>query len=511
MKTFALNIFLFALLTTSAFAQQSTPTHVPWTKEDSVAINALVLYPDSVRLNIFEACEYPAVIVRIASIQKNSSSNFAALVSGYSKQEQEDVWNLTRYPGLISKLANCDKNADASINTILSGYPADAHDIGLKYAKNYHDILVRIDSLNKSTDTQYNALMAYYPQDVQQTFNRLLNYPEILGLLNDHLSLTVRVGDHYKRDPQYVIHKADSANQAEVKRNAQDAEEWKQTVSQDTSALNDLKSTANEYADSNGYQTSQVDQPIDQSTVTNYTCYPYSYWFGYPTWYPYSYWYPYPYWYDWGFYYGPGGNIVFFGAPSYYFLNWYFYYPWHWHHHPWFGSACVHYYYGPRRLYTINAQVVHRWVYNNRNYMPSDFMTNKASRIETVRELGQLNEAVQKPGHVSTEAERNTYLKENSGKFNALNSNPERPAEKMEGGRIPANEIQQPTRQPAVYPREQPSPQKTYTPPANNYNNIHRAQEYHRNTWERTEPTYHPAPSPAPRMQSPRSFSPGRR
>ena len=37
-------------------------------KEDSAAINALVLYPDTVRLSILEAAKYPEAIVRTSLI-----------------------------------------------------------------------------------------------------------------------------------------------------------------------------------------------------------------------------------------------------------------------------------------------------------------------------------------------------------------------------------------------------------------------------------------------------------
>jgi hypothetical protein len=112
---------IITFFSVAAYAQQQpVSTHVPWTKQDSAAINALVLYPDSVRMMIFEACEYPAVIVNIAQLQKNSSSDFQDLVNSYSKQEQEDIWNLSRYPDLISKLAQGGKKSPDEINAILA-------------------------------------------------------------------------------------------------------------------------------------------------------------------------------------------------------------------------------------------------------------------------------------------------------------------------------------------------------------------------------------------------------
>ncbi|HTA27511.1 MAG TPA: hypothetical protein VK809_06975, partial [Bacteroidia bacterium] len=80
MKTLIYTALLLTLTFAGANAQQVT-SHTPWTKEDSAAINALALYPDSVRREIFTACEYPAVIVNIASLQKNSSAAFSDMLS----------------------------------------------------------------------------------------------------------------------------------------------------------------------------------------------------------------------------------------------------------------------------------------------------------------------------------------------------------------------------------------------------------------------------------------------
>jgi hypothetical protein len=501
MKTLFASIMLL-IASTVGFCQQAS-THVPWTKEDSAAINALVLYPDSVRLQIFQACEYPAIIVNVASLQKNTSTAFANAISGYSREEQEDIWNLSRYPGLIDKLAN--NTSDDQLNATLADYPNDIHDVATKYGKNYQGLLKTVDSIQNSANTQFDQYISYYPADVQQTFRNLLQYPEILSLLNEHLSLAVRVGDHYKRDPQRVIHKADSNAVVQARLHTQEVQQWKQTIQSDTAAQNELKQAANEYADSNGYQPNEVERPVDSNEVNNYSTYPYNYWFGYPTWYPYAYWYPYPYWYDWGFYYGPYGNLIVFNTPSFYFTNWYFYYPRHWHYYPHLGNAYItHYYYGPRRVYTQNSMVVRQWVSNNRTYLPNNFAGSQTARVETIREVGQLHEAVRQTGRVENPAARNEYFQNNTNKYPTLNSRPQQTSIPEER-EIP-HVIQQPQRQPVVVPRPQKNTntQPRYTP-TRNYNNINRAQSYHSNVWESTQPTYH---APAPQYSAPaRSYS----
>jgi len=510
MKTLIYSLFLLVLSITGINAQQVS-SHTPWTKEDSAAINALALYPDSVRMEIFTACEYPAIIVNVASLQKNSSSAFADLVSSYDKTKQEAIWNMSRYPNLISRLVDGGKKSKEDIETILNDYPADIHDVALKYGRDEYDLLKKVDDLQLNTNQQFSDIISAYPADVQKVFTDLLQMPEVMTLLNDHLSLSVRVGDKYKRDPQWVMHKSDSTAAAEAKINAEQLNDWKQTLQTDSNARNDLKAASNEFATDNGYNQSDVDQPMDSNQVDNTAVYPYTYWFGYPTWYPYEYWYPYPYWYDWGFYYGPYGNLVVFGFPSYYFTNWYFCYPHHWHRYPWLGSAYIHHYYGQHRLNTLSRQVVHNWVHANRSYLPADFIKNDASRVSAMRQYGQLNEKVANKDGTMNVKGRDAEFTKNPAKYTALNAHPEQakiPDEKQgtdvrqpftrEPAVVPQRQAAQPTQSQRIQPqRAQPSPQPRY-----NYNNVQRAQSYHSNSWQQAAPAYHPAPqysAPAPR------------
>lgn len=509
MKTLLSSIFLIILTIIGMNGQtnpenQKVSSHTPWTKEDSAAINSLALYPDSVRVEIFTACEYPAIIVNLAALQKNSSAAFADMVSGYDKTKQEDIWNLTRYPNLIARLVDGGKKSKESIDTILNDYPAEIHDIALKYGRSDYDLLSKVNDLQNNTNQQFNNIVSSYPPDVQKVFNDLLQLPEVLSLLNDHLSLSVRVGDKYRRDPQWVMHKSDSNAAAQAKINAEQLNDWKQSLQQDSGTQDELKAAANEYATDNGYNQSDVDAPLDSTQVDNTAVYPYSYWFGYPTWYPYSYWYPYPYWYDWGFYYGPYGNIVVFGFPSFYFTNWYFYYPRHWDRYPHLGSAYIRHYYGPHqyRLNTLSRQVVHNWVQANRPYLPAGFTKNPAVRVNAFKQYGELNEKVMnKDGSVNPQA-RQQYFASHTTKYPALNSHPQQaqvPAEKQ------SIDVRQPfIKQPVVEPQrniapqarpqsQQRMPSQRIQPsqPRYNYNTIQRAQQYQRGSWEQAQPSPH--------------------
>src|ERR1035437_9271440 len=99
MKTKIIISLLFVIAAfvsqTTAQTQQPTSTAKHATSEDSAAMNALVLYPPNIRIDIFEACEYPSAIVDIASLQKKISSDFTGLIGNYSKDEQENLWDMS--------------------------------------------------------------------------------------------------------------------------------------------------------------------------------------------------------------------------------------------------------------------------------------------------------------------------------------------------------------------------------------------------------------------------------
>jgi len=557
--------------------ESAPPKHLM--REDSAAVNALVMYPDTIRLHIFQASEYPAAIVSIATLQKNTSSDFADLVSGFPKDQQEDFWNLSRYPDLVARLAEGDTKSSDETEQILAGFPAEIHDAGLRAEQDHHDILVKMSELSQKTDDQFAQIISDYPEETQTALRDIIQYPEIISLLNDHLSLTVRVGDRFRRNPERVIHRADSLHDAIAAQNAEDAAAWKQTIEDNPDQAADLQSAGADYAADNGYSQDDVNAIPAADEINNYTCAPYPYWFGYPSWYPYDYWYPYPYWFDCGYYRAPGGRIVVIGPPSYYFTNWYFYRPEHWHHFPHLGDAYVYHYYGPRRVTGPNTIIVHTWVRNNRDYLPKDFLTNPVRRTDAIRQVAQFNIDIQMhagAGKTVTPAMRSQFFQQNRTKYPTLAFETNKKLDKDDRlYRIP-DVIQPPVKQPPVrmlstinrpvrtaapvsppakldlqqekpdkisLPADrqdrmpsQPDQQRNTQPPTGqayrlstparstaaparqqapapqvNFNKINKAQEYHRNVWEQTQPSVRqqpqqPAPQrfqPPPRQEAP--------
>jgi hypothetical protein len=152
---------------------------------------------------------------------------------------------------------------------------------------------------------------------------------------------------------------------------------------------------------------------------------------------------------------------------------------------------------------------VRNWVRENKDYLPKDFTSNRLNRVEAIRQVGQLNADARKEQGRKTisPAEREQYYQKNNAKYPALNANHQPIKENenrqqyintVEPERQPPVRIPKPSQQSTVIPRQEvrQENQQERKPPENNFNNINRAQEYHRNTWESTQPVSRPqAPS----------------
>lgn len=475
------------LLVTTMFVQGQ----VSWTdrlsSEDSAAVAALVLYPDDLRLSIFEACAYPELIVRISVLQGSSNAEFTEALAPYSREAQEDIWNLTRYQGLIAAMAAIPAGDGLALERLAQQYPEDIRIDIVNYGTTSAGLIRKINDLDNKAAAQYNTLLKGYPTAAQDAFNRLIGYPEVMQLLHDHLEMAVLVGDQYRKDPAGLLRTADSLNLVTAQQQAENLAAWQKTLKEDPQAMAELRTAGTEYAQANGYSEAEYTTAPAEYYLESYTCYPYPYWYGYPYWYPYYYWYPYPWWWDWGFYIDPWGNVIIFSMPSYYFTYWYFYYPDHWYHHPHLMVVYVeHYYYGPHRAADANAQIVGAWMQTHRDYLPASFDKDPGTRANTIRDLAKLEKGYQEwmaanPASGKTKA---AYFAEHEKEFTHL----AQPDQRTDGIRQPVDNAvldQPPVKQPSVKPSPEParSPEKPKLPQYD-FNRVIKAQEHHRSTWE---------------------------
>ena len=472
------------------------------TEEDSAALNALVMYPEAVRIDILEACMVPAGILKISDLQKKSSAEFVKLVGNYKKEEQEIFWNLSRYPDLITILAENKDISEDRFSTILENYPEEIRNPARLANKNNFYVLQEINKIQNNTQNEFEQIIYTYPVRTQQAYRELLNYPEVLSLLNEHLNLTIRAGDRYKKDPKGTLQIADSINLVITRQNAKELADWKEEIQKDPEQEKELKNASSDYLAYNGYNKDEINNSIDYEYINNYKCVPYPYWFGYPVWYPYNYWYPYPYWYDCGFYYNSFNQIVIIGLPSYYFTNWYFYYPIHIHHYPHLCNTYIKHYYGPRRPTHRNTVIVHNWVRDKSKYLPNDFISNNSKRVEVIRQIGKLDVDVQKqhPGFVTSQ-NRDKYFENNKNKYPALNDRKVQDANV--NNKVPTIRPERPERQPTVVspkPGRQPvdqSPKRENKKEEYDFDKLKKAQEHHEDTWKRPESNKRIEPTPS--------------
>ena len=389
-------------------------------KENQEAVNAIAMYPTETRKIIFEAAEYPEVIAKLNGMQKNSQNAFENLISSLSKEEQEKIWDMTRYDGLISDLTANQNNSEVEFNTILGNYSEEIHKTAIEEQKDNYELLVRIDKINKNYNSDFELLLKDYPPQTIEAFREIIKMPEVLDILFDHMQYTVVIGDYYKKNPEKVLHKTDSLNKVLIKKNTQEADDWKQSINDNPKAQAEYTEAAQEYARDNGYQPDDYKAPLTQD-VADYNTYPYSWWFGYPSWYPYDYWNPYPYWYDWGFYYGAGGQIVFFGLPSSYFMDWYFYYPKHCSQYAELSNHYYNYYNGHResRNYNSISRSVEGWRTRNKDIVTADWDKDNSNRTQRFKEYGKMEMERQKYNTKNPKKpiERTEYVQKNQRKY----------------------------------------------------------------------------------------------
>ncbi len=504
-------MLLFSVLVlsvTGSHAQNDNAILEKLLTEDSIAINALVLYPDSTRRSILEVSQYPEVLLKMQSLQESTQKDFNNILSPYSQDEQQVFFNLTRYPGLINQLVAGGKKSKSQLQTIAAAYPIEIREDVVQYGKKYFDVLSAIDQLSKKNNADFENIIANYPKETQHAFRDLVALPEVLNILTDNLKMTVMIGDLYKRNPAWVLHKSDSLNMDATRQHAQELADWKAQIDSDPEAKKQLEESAKQYADENGYRSEDYSCPRTELYIDHYVVYPYPYWFGYPGWYPYYYWYPYPYWYDWGFYYGPYGQIIIFNYPSYYFTYWFFYHSTNFHHYPHLCNHFVHHYYGFHRSYMNGNAPVKNWVNQNEKYFSKDFATNDVSRLNQIKEFGQMQQDISDYNVIRPQEQQLTtqqFLQNNKQKYPELNANQtvqqkeskdqwfQQPPVKQPPVKVPAPT--QKNNQLNVTPQYQPQPK---------FDQNKNAQDFHKQSWNQNlPPGYTPkvVTPPVPKQQ----------
>lgn len=326
MKAYAAVVLLLvSCLPCGARQQEPAPTPVPdavaadvkalrqMAAEDRTAIDAIVMYPESVRNAIFEVSSEPELLARLGRMHKTAAASFQRIVSCVTPGEQRMAYDIARYPGLAGELAGAS-GSPSDFQHILINYPTAIHSAAMALAtrRQQCDILTNINSLQGGVDGAYQSLIEGYPKATMDAMNLLLAHPEILELLLDNMDQSVLIGSIYKKDPAFVIKRA-----AEIGKNVSeksDAAEmdWKAMLSAHPMAIGDLTQAASAYA-------TAKKRDISSRNTGALTAPAYSFWFGYPAG---ASWYSYPDYFQWGFYYDTDGSIAVVSLPSADFIQW---------------------------------------------------------------------------------------------------------------------------------------------------------------------------------------------
>lgn len=316
----------------SIFSQSDVQIFEKLVSNDSSSVPYLFAYPDSVRKAILIASTYPQGFVRLNEIQKTSSASFLKTISKYNRTRQKQLWEITRYPGLTSLLIQNKDKSLKELDELLKKYPDKVKSSAIYFTKKQYSTLVEIDNIHTDFETKYKNVIKDFPGFVKNSFDLLLNYPNLLAILSENMKTTVTLGDLYKRNPQMIRRKADSLNIEMAKEKGIEYEEWKKGITNDTAVQKELKQVAKSYE--NDMEGDDVyDGSVYNETVIKEIT-PYPYWAGYPYWYGRDYWYPYPWWYQLGFYWPLDGAMMFFGLPTYHFGWWYYNQPRYYSNHP---------------------------------------------------------------------------------------------------------------------------------------------------------------------------------
>ncbi|HEX2900709.1 MAG TPA: hypothetical protein VHS96_13385, partial [Bacteroidia bacterium] len=204
-------IWIFLSLTGlfgTGMAQNSDAILARLLQDDKASVEALVLYPENIRNDILQASLYPELVVRIGEMQRLTSQQFSDLLSGHSREDQESLWELARFPGLVAHIADRGGLKEED----LKEYPEDIHNVARWADDSQRPTVIRMNELFVASESAFAALLRTYPDPAQRAFRNLVSVPEVMTILSESLKMTVLVGDMYRRDPAWVIHKLDSLN-----------------------------------------------------------------------------------------------------------------------------------------------------------------------------------------------------------------------------------------------------------------------------------------------------------
>ncbi len=296
-------------------------------EEDRAVAEELAAFSAEERHAALIAAGHPEDLLEVQQIQSGSADDFAALLEGFPRKDQEQIWDLVRYPGLVADLARGGAKSDAELDRIAQRYPEEIRSTIRSAGRERYATWVEVYALDLEAEQALSGVIAKHPAEVRSAFQRLRGRPDLMSLLVDNVGLATRIGAAYRADPTRVEARFDTLHQEVAARKSDEEKNWAREL-QDPAAQEELRTAARQFAEDQGYDLEdESDGSAIQTRVVHVDHYvnanPYPYWFGYPSWYDYPYWYPASVWTHVGFRFGGGSSFIQVGLPSPYFLGWY--------------------------------------------------------------------------------------------------------------------------------------------------------------------------------------------
>ncbi len=411
-------------------------------KDDDDIITSIAPYPADVRNAILDVSQYSQKLVKIERIQARTSQSFQDQLSSYPREDQEKFYELARYPELIHQLVDGPPQTLEQVKPTLTKYP---QEVSAAVSALFPMHLADLQAMDKTYQTSQKALndiIHGLPSDAQADFNKVISMPEVMSLLTERIDLAVSLGDAYKNDPQGTKRKLDSLSTQINAQNQKDLDDYKKQVESDPKMQEEMKKSAQDFADSysadgeqgpsdavlpqdpNAQQAAQQNQQpqvVNNYYGSNYNPNPYPYWFGYPYWYASPIWYPQPLYYHTGFYIGAGGAVVVLGLPSRAYSGWFFNYGYH--RYPRYYNYC-NTYYNAHRVYVNHINNVYHGFNNSVNRHFGGI--GRQGREANVRREAAANRNVNR--NVERNVNRNTNINRNTSVNRNVNVNRSAPA-----------------------------------------------------------------------------------
>lgn len=387
-------------------------------------IEALVLYPEDIRLAILEATKYPSVLIQVQEIKEKTSFAYKALLEDFPREEQSIFYELNRYPALLDQLVRLRGQVGAQKEAV-AVMPEALQDRVLQLIQAEPATLEKVFQLSQTAQIAFSKLIMEYPVVTQLAFERLIQLPEVFELLSQDLRFTILVGETYRKDSSRIITAMDSIHLVVAREQAKELEDWQTTLEEHPAAAEELRLAGEAYANQNNEIESDLlllegyynnTWLLDPAAIS-----PYYYWFGYPWWEPMPRWYPYPWWWHWGGYYNSGAWLIIY-LPSYHFMHWYFGHPHHHRHYNHLSEQFIRHYNKHRRSGTTISMEIKDWHQQNRSVLSESFLASDAglkARLASYSDFEQ-KRAEYNLRHPSNQMDALQFLEKNRTKYPEL-------------------------------------------------------------------------------------------